>query len=74
MSVVMQDPIALADAAALYGAMMAGATYPADPDTHVFACVIAARATGAAEPLDDAVGLAPADLDLVLAPIPFSGF
>jgi nitrogen fixation protein NifQ len=66
MSVVMPDPIALADAAALYGAMMAGATDPADPDTHVFACVISARATGDADPLDDAVGLDPADLDLLL--------
>jgi nitrogen fixation protein NifQ len=67
MSVLMQDPIPLADAAALYDAMMVGATDPADPDTHVFACIVCARATGGADPLDDAVGLSPADLDLLLA-------
>jgi nitrogen fixation protein NifQ len=67
MTVVMPEPISLADAAALYGAMMAVATDPANPDTHVFACVISARATGGADPLDDAVGLSPADLDLLLA-------
>jgi nitrogen fixation protein NifQ len=66
MSVLMQDPIPLADAAALYDAMMVGATDPADPDTHVFACIVCARATGGADPLDDAVGLSPADLDLLL--------
>jgi nitrogen fixation protein NifQ len=63
----MQEPISLADAAAVYGAMMAGATDPADPDTHVFACIVSYRATGCADPLDDAVGLSPADLDLLLA-------
>src|SRR3954447_16523987 len=47
--------------------MMAGATDPANPDTHVFACIVSARATGCADPLDDAVGLSPADLDLLLA-------
>jgi nitrogen fixation protein NifQ len=67
MTVEMQEPISLADAAALYAAMMAGATDPANPDTHVFACIVSARATGCADPLDDAVGLSPADLDLLLA-------
>jgi nitrogen fixation protein NifQ len=67
MTVEMQEPISLADAAALYAAMMAGATDPADPDTHVFACIVSARATCCADPLDDAVGLSPADLDLLLA-------
>ncbi|GEO40937.1 hypothetical protein SAE02_50850 [Skermanella aerolata] len=67
MTVEMQEPVALADAAALYAAMMAGATDPANPDTHVFACIVSARATGCADPLDDAVGLSPADLDLLLA-------
>ena len=67
MTVEMQEPVALADAAALYAAMMAGATDPANPDTNVFACIVSARATGCADPLDDAVGLSPADLDLLLA-------
>jgi nitrogen fixation protein NifQ len=67
MSVEMPKPISLADAAALYAAMMAGATDPGNPDTHVFACIVSYRATGCADPLDDAVGLSPADLDLLLA-------
>jgi nitrogen fixation protein NifQ len=67
MTVEMREPISLADAAAVYGAMMAGATDPAYPDTHVFACIVSARATCGADPLDDAVGLSPADLDLLLA-------
>ena len=67
MSVEMPKPISLADAAALYAAMMAGATDSGNPDTHVFACIVSFRATGCADPLDDAVGLSPADLDLLLA-------
>jgi nitrogen fixation protein NifQ len=67
MTVEMQEPISLADAAALYAAMMAGATDSGNPDTYVFACIVSFRATGCADPLDDAVGLSPADLNLLLA-------
>ena len=67
MTIEMREPISLADAAAVYGAMMAGAIDPANLDTHVFACIVSIRATGCADPLDDAVGLSPADLDLLLA-------
>jgi nitrogen fixation protein NifQ len=67
MTVEMREPISLADAGALYAAMTAGASDPGNPDIHVFACIVSSRATGCADPLDDAVGLSPADLDLLLA-------
>ena len=50
MTIEMREPISLADAAAVYGAMMAGATDPANLDTHVFACIVSTRATGCADP------------------------
>ncbi|WP_246148252.1 nitrogen fixation protein NifQ [Skermanella pratensis] len=67
MTIMTPAPFALADSAALYGALMAAVADAGDPDSHVFACILSARATDGADPLDDAVGLAPAELDRLLS-------
>ncbi|EWY39454.1 nitrogen fixation protein NifQ [Skermanella stibiiresistens SB22] len=66
MTIMTPATFAFADAADLYGALMDGAADAGDPDGHVFACVLAARARDCADPLDDAVGLEPAELDRLL--------
>lgn len=67
MTIMTPAPFALADAAVLYGALMEAAAAAGDPDSHVFACILSARAADGADPLDDAIGLAPDELDRLLS-------
>jgi nitrogen fixation protein NifQ len=67
MTVMFRQPADLVDALAAYDWLMAHATDWTSPDTHVFACVLAARLTGSADKLDDAVGLPVGALDRMLA-------
>src|SRR3712207_6800831 len=66
MTVMFRQLADLGNASVAYEWLMAHAADPTSPDTHIFACVLAARLTDSAESLDDAVSLLPGALDRLL--------